>query len=82
MLKDGFWANFKAALGLGAGAGLGWTLGQEIGRWIIRLVKWSVLGAIGIGMSFFAQCNPVGDKAAIKAPGEAAAIIKKLEQKK
>lgn len=82
MLKDGFWANFKAALGLGAGAGLGWTLGQEVGRWIIRLVKWSVLGAIGIGASFVAQCNPIDDKSAAKATAETEAIIKKLEQKK
>lgn len=81
MLKDGFWANFKAAMGLGAGAGLGWTLGQELGRWIIRLVKWSVLAAIGIAMSLFARCNPVGDKAIEKATAEPPAIVKKLEQK-
>lgn len=82
MMQNGFWKNFKLALGLGAGAGLGWTLGQEIGRWIIRLIKWSVLAAIGVGMSYFAQCNPIGDKSAAKATAETAAIIKKLEQKK
>jgi len=81
MLQNGFWKNFKMALGLGAGAGLGWTLGLEIGRWIIRLIKWSLLGAIGVGMSFVAQCNPTGDKAP-KATAETAAIIKKLEQKR
>lgn len=82
MMQNGFWKNFKMALGLGAGAGLGWTLGQELGRWIIRLIKWSVLGAIGVGMSYFAQCNPVGDKAAMKATAEPAPIVKKLEQRK
>lgn len=81
MMQNGFWKNFKLALGLGAGAGLGWTLGQEIGRWIIRLIKWSILGAIGVGMSFLAQCNPVGEKVATKAAPDVAAIIKKLEKK-
>ncbi len=82
MLKDGFWANFKMAAGLGAGAGLGWTLGQELGRWIIRLVKWGVMGAIGVGMTFLAQCSNHGVEHKVMVSPEASAMLKKLEPKK
>lgn len=82
MFKDlqsgGFLTNFKAAFGLSAGAGFGWTLGVELAKLLTRLIKWLIAAAIAAVVGFTAQCNPSPN--ANKAPDPAAAaLVKKFQ---
>lgn len=73
-LEGGFWENFRAALGIGLGGGLGWTFGQHLAGLAIRVVRWAAVMAVGV---IFAQSNScTREKEPLTVDERAAAITK------